>query len=133
MITAARAVLLLSGSPCEEAHALDAGSAAPCGGVLLPLPEATHALRCMRVELPGCRQDVETCEGGATLERKAHESVVQALNERISQADQALAAMARCPECERVWWDSPALWAGAGVTVGVSITLAILKATAASK
>jgi hypothetical protein len=119
------AAMLIS-APCDEAHSVNGGDDAPCSGVLLPLSEATHGLRCLTVGLPACEQDNVLCVGRERVEARAHEATVDALNERILSADQALLAMAKCPECERAWWDSPALGFAAGAITTAAVVVAIL-------
>jgi len=118
-------VSLLITAPCAEASAVTS----PCSGVLLPTSEATRALRCLTVELPACDQRVSLCSDRAGIEKRSHEATVVALNDRILQADQALASMAKCPECERAWWDSPALGFGAGVVTTAAVVLALVLGT----
>ena len=119
-------IAMVISAPCDEAYGINRGEEATCSCVLLPLSEATHALRCLTIDLPACEQDNALCEGREGVERRAHEATVGALNERILNADQALAAMARCPECERAWWDSPALGFAAGVVTTAAVVVALV-------
>jgi hypothetical protein len=123
------ALALVVGVPCGEAHPLRSGDQAVCDGVLIPGWEAMQALRCLNVALPECEATVTKLDGEAETLTTSHKREVSALNVRIEEADRALAAMAKCPECERAWWDSPAIWGTSGIVVGVGMTLAILRAT----
>jgi len=115
--------------PCDEAHAVERGTEAACSGVLLPLSEATHALRCLTIDLPACERDEAHCEGLQAVEARAYEARIDALTIRVDEADQALAAMAKCPECERAWWDSPGMGFGAGVMATVAIIVTVVLGT----
>ena len=125
-------VALVVGAPCDAAVPLGGGDTSPCEGILVPSAEALRAIQCARVGLPGCRATLDAERGSCVIRLDAAAQREDALLDRVAHAERALDAMAKCPECERAWWDSPALWAGGGLVVGVGLTIAILKATLAA-
>lgn len=130
MTAAAVLFALVLSTPCGTALPLEGGDTSPCDGILVPAAEALRAIQCSRVGLPGCQAELMTSKATCSVKLGAASQTEDALLDRVSRAEAALGAMVRCPECERAWWDSPVIWGGAGVTVGVAVTLAILKATA---
>ena len=122
-------IALLTASPCQEAHSLVSGAESPCEGLLVPTADALTALRCARVELPRCEARADGAEKACEVKLGAASQREDALLDRISAAESSLLSMVKCPECERAWWESPAIWGTSGVVVGVGVTLAILRAT----
>ena len=126
-MTAALLVLaLVVSAPCDEAWPLHNGDLAKCDGVLIPGWEAMQALRCLNVAFPECRADILKLEGTVGALTISHEREVSALNLRIEEADRALSSMARCPECERAWWDSTGLAFASGVLTTTAVVVALL-------
>lgn len=124
---------LLTASPCLQAVPLAQGDTSPCEGVLVPAADALAAVRCARVHLPECRVRLEGADAELEIKLDAAAQREDELLDRIARADAAIDSMSAANAQLSPWWDSPALWAGAGVAVGVGVTLAILKATAASR
>jgi len=121
--------LLATSAPCIDAYGVTVGAEVPCSGVLLPPSEATHAIRCLNIDLPTTEEDLRLCDGKRRVDRSAHIARVEALVARVEEADMALAAMAKCPECERAWWDSPGMGFGAGVMATVAVVVTVVLGT----
>jgi hypothetical protein len=120
------AVAMVVAAPCDEAWPLHNGDLAKCDGVLIPGWEAMQALRCLNVAFPECRADILKLEGTVGALTISHEREVSALNLRIEEADRALSSMARCPECERAWWDNTGLAFATGVLTTTAVVVALL-------
>jgi hypothetical protein len=122
-------IALLTASPCQEAVTLAPGDKSPCDGILVSSADALKALHCARVALPRCEIRADGAEEVCEVKLGAASQREDALLDRISAAESSLLSMVKCPECERAWWESPAIWGTSGVVVGVGVTLAILRAT----
>ena len=118
---------LLTAFPCEEARTLAHGDPSPCEGLLVPTTDAIKALHCSRVALPGCRIELESAEATCAIRLDGASKEQDALMTRITHAEAVIGKLSK-PEPQH-WWDSPMLWGGGGVVVGVGVTLAILRAT----
>ena len=129
MSPAILAATLLVSAPCDEAHPVERNDVASCSGVMLPLSEATHALRCLTIGLPSCEQDNAHCEATRATERGFCKERVGVLESQVTALEDSLASMAKCPECERAWWDSPGIGFGAGVVTTVAVVVALVFGT----
>ena len=118
---------LLTAFPCEEARTLAHGDPSPCEGLLVPTTDAIKALHCSRVALPGCRIELESAEATCAIRLDGASKEQDALMTRITHAEAVIGKLSK-PEPQH-WWDSPMLWGGGGVVVGVGVPLAILRAT----
>ncbi len=123
------ASVIIAGGPCVSASSIESGERSPCAGVLLPLMDATDSIRCLNVSLPKAESELVKCEGIVGALTTSHKEEVEALNHRIRVGEDALVAMAKCPECERAWWDNPGLAFGAGVVTTTAIVVALLFGT----
>lgn len=109
--------------PCLEAVAVDL----PCRGLLIPEQDARECWKCLEVDLPQCWLGVERLD-------EQHQITLEALQEDLETERQArahadmmatdLAAQLKPP----AWWESPILWGGVGLLVGLAAGIAIFVA-----
>lgn len=132
-IILALSVSLLTASPCSEAVPLAQGVQSPCEGILVPSADALRAVRCMQVDLPTCQTTMGHRQKECQIKLDSAAEEQDILLDRISKQDATIGQLMHSNAQPPPWWDSPVLWAGAGVTVGITVTLAILKATAAAQ
>ena len=67
-------------------HALDAGTAAPCSGVLLPSPVALAGVRCTRADLPDALSQVRACADVSAADDRALSSQLAACRSTLAGA-----------------------------------------------
>ena len=126
----ALSVSLLTAFACDEAVPLAQGVQSPCEGILVPAADALEAVHCARVALPHCRVAFDSLNEESAIKLDAAAQEQDILLDRISKQDGIITGLHKSASAGRAWWDTPVIWGGAGVTVGVAVTLAILKATA---
>lgn len=113
---------LLTASPCSEAIPLGSEDRAPCEGLLVPAGEAVVCVRCLTVDLPGCRLDRQVCGERADIEKRALADQLALERDRVKRLGQQI-VKATSP---RPLWQSPILWFAVGVVVSGSATVWLL-------
>lgn len=111
--------------PCVKAASVKT----PCEGVLLPVSEANKALKCLEVELPGCRVQLEKDHAILRADKQLYVDLYNAAtleNEKLHKLlDTALRPV---PVVEKPWYDNNWMWFGIGILVGgTGTTVAIIK------
>ena len=113
---------LLSASPCSEAIPLGSGDKTPCEGLLVPAGEAVQCIRCLTVDLPGCRLDLQMSDERSDIERRALADQLALERDRVKRLGQQLIKATN----PRPLWQSPVLWFAVGVVVSGSATVWLL-------
>ena len=110
---------LLTASPCSEAIPLGSGDRAPCEGLLVPAGEAVLCVRCLTVDLPGCRLDRQVQEERAGINSRALTEQLALERDRVRLLGEQLVKATN----PRPFWQSPIWWFSVGVVVSGSATV----------
>jgi len=110
--------------PCRTAQGISAGQPAPCGGLLVPQADAVQALRCLRVDLPGCRADVirhqTMLEASAAQVRRER----QLCDDTLEQCERTAR---RAAGISRPLAEHPAVWLVFGLAAGAAGAYAVMR------
>lgn len=110
---------------CTSSRRLDAGTPAPCSGVLVPVDRLHAATRCVVVDLPACRVDLAhaatTCQADLDALHGRLSSAAQLVAQRGAELDACLAqprVVVRPPDPQ--WYQSGLVWGVVGAAVGLA-------------
>ena len=122
-IVAAGPVVALGAEPCKKARVVQS----PCSGLLVPATDAQACIRCLDVDLPSCWLTVENIGEQHKIIVDALRQDIEAQRDALENAEALAADLAEQLEPPR-WYESPILWAGVGVVVGLAAGIAIFVA-----
>lgn len=110
--------------PCAKAISVKT----PCEGVLLPASEASKALKCLEVELPSCRVQLEKDRAILHADKQLYVDLYNAATQESAKLHALLDAAVRpVPAVEKPWYDNNWMWFGVGILVGGAGATAAIK------
>lgn len=106
---------------CKKPQALTS----PCSGVLLPTDAAEEGLRCLKIDVPKLKLELEYKNGLFESQKNYYELVLKAEQDRSRDLSKQIDTLLKKPLPKKSVLDSPVLWTVVGVLVGAGATIGI--------
>ena len=96
----------------------------PCTGVLLPTSAATEGLRCLRVDTPRLKLEVEYLRSERQSFEKMHESLLKAEQDRVAALNKQIEILLK-KDTGMQWYEHPAYHFAVGFVTASAVTIGI--------
>lgn len=96
----------------------------PCSGVLLPTEAAEKGLKCLRVEVPKLKLDIEFLQKERASFEKMHLSILEAERKRNAALEKQIEFLLKTNAAPK-WYESPAFHFAIGFVTASAVTIGI--------
>tara|TARA_B000000460_G_C21494112_1_gene383067 strand:+ start:828 stop:1250 length:423 start_codon:yes stop_codon:yes gene_type:complete len=97
----------------------------PCSGILLPTNAAEDGLRCLRVEKPKLRLELQHQKGLFENQKRYYELVLISERKRSEDLSSQIDTLIKKPIPDKFLFDSTVFWIFMGIFMGAGSTIAI--------